>query len=62
MSTDKPQKKDWSRRNWVAKHADKYNKAQVHRDRTEPVRKPKHQRPIHELDPDDYEDWLDEGT
>jgi hypothetical protein len=61
MSKDKPQSKNWSRRNWVAKHAPSYNKASVQEVKTKPQRKPKNQRPLHELDPDNYEDWDNEG-
>lgn len=32
-------------RNWVAKHASRFNKAQVFADRTAYQRKPKHKRP-----------------
>jgi len=45
----------------VAKHAPSYNKASVQEVKTKPQRKPKNQRPLHELDPDNYEDWDNEG-
>jgi hypothetical protein len=61
MSTDKPQKKDWNKRNWVAKHAHKYNKPMVQEPKTKTKRKPKHSLPVHEIDPENYEEWDIEG-
>jgi hypothetical protein len=40
------------RRNFVAKYAEEFNRPETHRDRTK-YRKPKHSRPVHEIDPDD---------
>lgn len=60
MSNDKPQRKDWNKRNWVAKHAPKYNKPATHELKVKPQRKPKNLRPLHELNLDNYEDWDNE--
>ena len=60
MSNDKPQKRDWNRRNWVAKHAHKYNKASVHEPKNKTNKKPKYAKPVHKLDIDNYEEWDDE--
>lgn len=45
-------------RNFVAKHAETFNKPATHKDKKK-YSKPKYERPVHEIDP--YDEFLDES-
>ena len=53
-----------TRRNWVAKNMEEFNKPATHKDRKK-YSKPKYTRPVHEIDIhdeyiDEYEVWSDD--